>query len=157
MAALLDKINQDLAAAVKSRDNVTVSTLRMLLSNLHNAQIAKGSDLTDDEVLSEIVKDAKRHNESIESFTAGGRGELADREKAELAVLSKYLPEQLSDEELENMVVEAISAVGAKSVADMGRVVGAVLESAGARASGAKVAEIAKLKLTPNAENINSH
>lgn len=147
MSNLIDKINQDLIMALKSHNQVEVSTLRMLLSNLKNAQIEKRSDLTDEEALVEIAKDAKRHKESIESFTAASRSELVDKEKAELDVIERYLPEPLGDEELENMVVKAIDAVGAKSVSDMGRVVKAVMESAGARANGAKVAQFAKSKL----------
>lgn len=147
---LVDQINQDLSAAVISRNVVAVSTLRMLLSNLHNAVIAKGSELTVEEIIAEISKDAKRHKESIASFEDGGRADLAEKENAELAILAKYLPEQLADSEIENMVVEAISAVGAKSAADLGRVVKAVLGSAGARADGSKVAEIARSKLAPN-------
>lgn len=147
---LVDQINQDLSSAVKSRNVVAVSTLRMLLSNLHNAVIAKGSELTAEEAIAEISKDAKRHKESIASFEDGGRADLAEKENAELAILAKYLPEQLADSEIENMVVEAISAVGAKSAADLGRVVKAVLGSVGARADGSKVAEIARSKLVPS-------
>ena len=143
----LDKINQDINTAVKKRDEVAASTLRMLSSNLHNAKIAKGSELTDEEIFAEIAKDAKRHKESIESFEAGGRLDLAGKEKAELAIIGQYLPKQLPDEEIEKMVVAAIGAVGAKSIADLGRVVKAVLGSAGTRAEGSKVAEITRKKL----------
>lgn len=150
MSSLLEQISQDLNEALKARDEIVVSTLRFLISGLKNARIAKGNDLTDDEVQAEIVGDARRHKESIESFRAGGRKDLADREGAELAILEKYLPKQFSDEELENMVIEAISAVDAKGASDLGRVVKSVLGSAGVRADGAKVAQIARAKLTPN-------
>ncbi|MDP2632947.1 MAG: GatB/YqeY domain-containing protein, partial [Candidatus Curtissbacteria bacterium] len=131
----------------KNRDETTVSTLRMVISNLNNARIAKGDSLTDDEVVVEIGRDAKRHKESIEVYMRAGREDLVSKETAELEVLTKYLPQQLSDEELANMVGEAISAVGAVTIADMGRVVKAVMSSAGARADGAKVAELVRLKL----------
>ena len=149
MADLLDRLNHDLSEAVKNRDDVSVSTLRFLLSGIHNQKIAKGSDLTDEEITAEIAKNAKRHKESIEAFSAGGRDDLVEKETAELEVLTKYLPQMLSDREMEKMVDEAISAVGAGTISDMGRVVGAVMSSAGARADGAKVAEIVRSKLAP--------
>lgn len=150
MAVLLARLNQDLAAAVKNRDEVTVSTLRFLLSGIHNLKIEKGADLTDEEVTDEIKKNAKKHKESIEAFRAAGRTDLVEKETAELAILTKYLPEPFSDEELGRMVDEAISALGAKEAKDIGRVVGAVMSSAGARADGARVAQIARLKLAPS-------
>ncbi|OGD86969.1 hypothetical protein A2870_04330 [Candidatus Curtissbacteria bacterium RIFCSPHIGHO2_01_FULL_41_11] len=148
--ALLDQINQDLNTALKSGDQVTVSTVRMVIANLNNARIAKGGELTDDEIIGEISKDAKRHKESIEAYKSAGRDDLVSKEQAELGVLTKYLPEQFSDEELEKMVTEAIGAIGAKTVDDMGRVVGAVMSSAGAKADGAKVASIVRQKLGNN-------
>ena len=145
---LITQLNSDLTIALKSHNDVSVSTIRMVISNLNNARIAKGSDLTDDEVVTEIGKDAKRHKESIEAYKGAGREDLVEKETAELAVLTKYLPKQLSDDELTRMVDEAIGAVGAKSIADMGRVVKAVMSSAGARADGAKVAQIVRDKLS---------
>lgn len=144
---ILEQITQSLVSAQKNRDETVVSTLRMVISSLNNARIAKGGDLTDDEIVSEIAKDAKRHKESIEAYKGAGREDLVEKETAELAVLTKYLPQQLSDEELETMVSEAIGAVGAKTIADMGRVVKAIMTSVGARADGAKVASIVRQKL----------
>lgn len=144
---MLDKINQDLAEAQKEKDALKVSTLRFLIAGLHNAKIAKLDDLTDEEILLEIGKEAKRHKESIAAFSAGGRQDLVQKEMAELAILQKYLPQPLSSEELEKMVDEAISAIGASGPADLGRVMSTVLSSARARADGAKVAEIVKRKL----------
>ena len=148
MAALLDKISQDLNTALKSHEETAVSALRMTLSDVKNAQIAKGAELTDDEVLSEINKDAKKHKESIEAYKSAGRADLVQKEEAELEVLLRYLPQALSDEELANIVDEAISALGVNSIADMGRVVKAVMSSAGTRADGAKVAAIVRDKLS---------
>lgn len=148
MAALLNKLNNDVVEAQKARDVERLSTLRFLLSNIHNAKIAKGSELTDSEIEAEIMKDAKRHRESILAYETGGRQELVVKEKAELAVLETYLPEPLSDEELSNFVQEAIVAVSATTIADMSRVVKAVLSSAGPKADGVKVAELARQKLS---------
>lgn len=149
---IIDQINQDLTTSVKAQDQVVTSTLRMMLSNIKNAQIAKGSELTDEEVQAEITRDAKRHKESIAAFEKAGRIELVEKEKAELAVLSKYLPQEYSQEELTRMVTEAIAAVGAKSAADVGRVVGAVMSSAGPRADGAKVSEIVRTILAADSQ-----
>ncbi len=142
-----DRISTDLNTALKGKNEVAVSTLRLILSNLKNAAIAKGSELTDEEAIGEIAKDAKRHKESIAVFEQAGRAELAEKEKAELEVISGYLPKQLSDEELAKMIDEAIAAVGATNINDVGRVVKAIMSSAGIRADGAKVAEIARKKL----------
>lgn len=150
MVNLADQINQDLNSALKAKEGVAVSTLRMVISSLHNAQIAKGGDLTDDEVLAEISKDAKRHKESIFAYKSAGRADLVQKENAELEILSRYLPSVLSDEELSNMVNEAIAALEASEIGDMGRVIKAVMSSGGVRADGAKVAAIVRSKLAPN-------
>jgi len=147
MSVLLEQINSDLVEAQKQKDELKVSALRFLIAGLHNAKIAKLDELTDEEILLEIGKEAKRHKESIEAFEKGGRDDLVQKEKAELAILQKYLPQPLTDEELEKMVDEAIAAVGASSAADFGRVMSTVLSSARARADGGKVAEIVKRKL----------
>lgn len=144
MAALLEQLNSNLLDAQKSRDAIKVGTLRFLLSQIHNVKIAKGSELSDQEVEMEIVKEVKRHRESIIAYEGGNRADLAEKEKAELAVLEKYLPEPLTDAEITNFVKEAIVAVGAKGIADVGRVIKAVISSAGAKADSAKVAETAK-------------
>lgn len=144
MAALLAKLNNDLVEAQKKKDLTRVSTLRFLLSQIHNAKIAKGSELNDQEVEAEIMKEAKRHRESIIAYEAGNRADLEEKEKAELSVLEAYLPKPLSDEEIANFVREAIVAVGASGPADLGRVIKAVMSSAGPKADGAKVATIAQ-------------
>ncbi len=147
MPILLAQVNQELTEAQKQKDELKVSALRFLIAGLHNAKIAKGDELTDDEVLVEIGKEAKRHKESIEAFEKGNRDDLVQKEKAELEILQKYLPQPLTDEEMETMVEEAIAAVSATSAADFGKVMSTVLSSARTRADGAKVAEIVKRKL----------
>jgi len=144
MAALLSKLENDLIEAQKARDLTRVSTLRFVLSQVHNAKIAKGSELNDQEVEAEIMKEAKRHRESIIAYEAGNRPDLEEKEKAELSVLEGYLPDPLTDEEIENFVKEAIGAVAASGTADIGRVIKAVMSSAGPKADGAKVAAIAQ-------------
>lgn len=148
MAILLSKINEDLRTALKTSDEVSVSTLRFLLSHLHNAKIAKGADLTDEEIISEIAKDAKRHRESIEAFEKASRVDLASREKAELSVLTKYLGPSLTDEQIKALVDQAIVEVGAETLADMGKVIANVLSRARGQTDGATVAAIVREKLS---------
>lgn len=144
---LIDKISQDLIEALKSHEEVRVSTLRFLISGLKNARIAKGSDLTDEEVVSEIAKDAKRHRESIDAYVKAERDLLADKEKAELEILLTYLPSQMSEEEVVKIVASTISEVGASGIADMGKVMGAVMAKVKGQADGMVVSKIVKEKL----------
>lgn len=145
--SILDQINQDLITAQKSKDEIAVSTLRMAISNFHNARIAKGADLTEEDVIAELIKDGKRHKESIAAFVGANRQELADKEKAELEVLSKYLPEQISEEEIKKAVDDAISEVKPTGPGDMGKVMSAVMSKVGMRADGSVVSSIVKEKL----------
>ena len=147
MEILIERIGEDLKQALKEGDEIKVSTLRFLISKINNSKIAKGKDLTDEEIIGEIAKEVKRHQESIEAYKKGNRADLVDKEGKELAILKGYLPEPLTDEELETMVDEAISLLDAKSPNDSGRVIKAVLSSASIRADGAKVAQIVKKKL----------
>ncbi|MBI4037816.1 GatB/YqeY domain-containing protein [Candidatus Curtissbacteria bacterium] len=146
--ALIDEIKTSLNEAVKSRDEVTISTLRFLISKLDNARIEKGSELNDSEVITEIAKDAKRHRESIEAYDAAGRTELSGKEKAELEVLSKYLPAQLSEGEIVKIVEEAIADITASQLSDMGRVMQLVMAKTGGRADGSLVSKIVREKLS---------
>lgn len=144
-----DKIREDLKQAQLKRDEVTVSTLRLLLSELTNAKIAKGTDLlSDEDIITVIQKEAKKRKESIESFRNGGREDLAQKEEAELKILQTLLPEQLSDEELTKVIEEVITNTGATTFADMGKVIGAVMGRVGQRAEGARVSTFVRLKLT---------
>lgn len=145
--ALIDEIKANLNEAVKARDEVKTSTLRFLISKLDNARIEKGSELTDDEVVLEIAKDAKRHKESIEAYDAAGRTELSKKEKAELEVLSAYLPKQLSEEEIGKLVDAAVSKTNASGLLDMGRVMQAVMAEVHGRADGNLVLRIVREKL----------
>lgn len=144
LPALLEKLTQDLVEGQKARDSIRVATLRFLISGINNAKIAKGRDLNDQEVEQEIAKEGKRHIESILAYETAGRDDLVSKEKKELEIIQSYLPEPLTEGELENYVKEAIAALGATSIADLGSVIKSVMSSAGPKAEGAKVAEIAK-------------
>ena len=121
----------------------------MVNSAMQNKKIEKGKDgvLTEEEVLQVLTKEAKKRKESVLAFENGGRPELAENEKKELALIEKYLPAQMSDEELSRLIDKHISALNASAMADMGKVIGAVKAEAGAAADGATVARLVKEKL----------
>ena len=148
MAKLFDQISQDLNTALKQRDAARVSTLRYLISHLNNARIAKGGDLNDDNVTLEIVKDAKRHKESIEAFEKANRQDLVSQESSQLKILEEYLPAQLKDEEIANIIDEVIAGLGQVDSGDMAKIMGQVMAKVKDQADGAKVAEIVRNRLT---------
>lgn len=142
------KLKEDLKTAQLNRDEVRVSTLRLLLSEINNSRISKGSDLTDEEVTSVVQKEAKKRRESVESFNKGGRAELAQKEQSELKILEEYMPSGLSNEELTKIVEEVITELGANSMADMGKVMSLVMSKVAGRADGSTVSQIVKEKLS---------
>lgn len=104
-----EKIRSDLKSAQLSKDELTVSTLRLLLSEIHNAKIAKGSDLSDEDVIKVIQREVKKRKEGAEGFRSGDREDQAEKEDMEAGMLRKYLPEQMSNEELTKIIDEAIN------------------------------------------------
>jgi hypothetical protein len=140
MGSLTEQIEKDVIEAMKAKDRVKVSTLRMLKSALGNYLISTKKDKADDaEILGLITKQAKQRRESIESFEKAGRKDLADKEKAELAILEGYLPKQLSDEELAAEVKKAIEISGAKGPADMGKLMKTLMPAIQGKADGKRV------------------
>lgn len=145
---MLAKIQEDLKQAQLARDEVKVSTLRLLLSEIYNGEIAKGGQLTDQDLISIIQKEVKKRKEAALGFRSGDREEQAQSEEAELKVLEGYLPVQLPTEELTKIVESSINEVGAKSIADMGRVIGAVMGKVKGQADGSMVSALVKEKLS---------
>lgn len=143
-----DQLQQDLKNAMLARDEQAVSTLRMLLSELKYAQVSKGGDLEDTEVISVVQKEIKKRQEAATGFRSGGREELAQKEESEAKILEKYLPQQISDEELTKVVEEAINKVGASSLADMGKVMTEVMGQVRQSAQGSRVSSVVKSKLS---------
>jgi hypothetical protein len=137
--SLLERIDSDLKTAMKSSDKVAVSTLRIVKSTIKNKEIEKGETLTDEEIISTFSTLTKQRRESIEQFEKGGREDLVSAEKAELAVLQKYLPEQLSVEELEKLIREAIQITAASGTKDIGRVMKEVMPKVKGRADGKEI------------------
>lgn len=145
---LLDQLESDLAEAMKLRDEVRTTTLRLLKSAMKNYQIELGHDLTMQESLSVLQKEAKKHQDSITQYQNANRQDLAQEEQAELEIIKHYLPEQMSRDELEKVVDSAIAESGANGPADMGKVIGLVRQKTEGKADGAMIADIAKAKLT---------
>jgi uncharacterized protein len=134
-------------AAMKARDSARVSALRMLMSAVKNTEVERGHELTDEEVIEVAAREARRRRESIEAFRSGGRDDLVQKESAELSILESYLPAQLSAEELERIVDEAIAETGAASPKEMGAVMKVVMPKIKGRADGSVVSAAVKSRL----------
>ena len=141
--SLKDQITADMKSAMKAGQKDRLKVVRLMLAAIKQIEIDKRIELDDAAVLSVLEKMVKQRRDSIEQFQNGNRNDLADIELAEIAVLDTYLPEQLSDAELDALIDEAISATGAESIRDMGKVMGQIKSKAAGRADmgavGAKV------------------
>lgn len=144
---LLEKLQEDLKQAQLGRDETKVSTLRMLLSEISYARIDTGKEPSDQEIVAIIQKEVKKRKEAAAGFRQGSREEDALKEEAEAQILTAYLPAQLSDEELTKLVEAAINDTGAKSVSDMGKVIGMVMGKVAGQTDGGRVAVLVKEKL----------
>ncbi|WP_374928457.1 GatB/YqeY domain-containing protein [Kytococcus sedentarius] len=149
MSDLKQQISTDLTTAMKARDKVTSSTLRMVMTAIQNAQVAGDSakELTDDEVLAVITKEGKKRRDAIAEYEKAGRAELAATEQAELDVIEGYLPQQLSDAELETLVAEAVAEAGVTEKSQMGQAMKAAQAKVAGRAEGGRVAAAVKKHL----------
>lgn len=146
---LMEQIEKDVITAMKSRDAVKVSTLRLLKSAVGNYLIQVKKDKpADADILGVIAKQAKQRRESLESFEKAGRNDLADKEKAELAILEAYLPKQMSEDELVREVRKAIAASDAKGPADMGKLMKVLMPAVQGKADGQRVQAAVKSILT---------
>jgi len=148
---MLEKIQADVKEALKSKDELEVSTLRMLLAAIKNFEISRGQagyQATEPEIVSQVQKEIKSRKEAIEQFKVGGRQDLVDKETKEIKVLEKYLPEQINEQELRKTVTESISEASASSISDLGRVIGLVMSKVKGRAEGSVVSQIVKEELS---------
>lgn len=145
---LKERIESDYKTAFKTGQREVVGVLRYLKAQVKNAEIARRKDFDDNEVLEIVIQDAKRHQDSIEQFTKGGRPELAQAEQAQLAVLKHYLPDQLTEAELRDIAQELITITGAKDAKDFGKVMGAMMEKVRGQANGKLVQKIITEELT---------
>ena len=144
MSALKDRLRADLTTAIKARDEVRSSTLRMVLSAITTAEVAgkQARELSDDDIIGVLSAEAKKRREAATAFEAGGRDEMAAKEKAEALVLADYLPEQLSTEDVVAIVTAAVAQAGAagEGMKAMGKVMGIVTPQVKGRADGGAVA-----------------
>lgn len=142
MSALKATLRDDLTTAIRGRDEVRVATLRMVLAAITNEEVAGdvARELSDDDVQGVLRREAKKRREAATAFADGGRPERAERERAELAVVEGYLPAQLDDAGLAELVTAAIRDTGAQGLQAMGQVMKAVQASAAGRAEGGRVA-----------------
>ena len=146
--AFIDKISQDIAAAMRSKEQLRLDTLRMAKAALMNREVEKKRALDDTESQQVLTGMIKQRRDSIEQYNAGGRPELAEKEQAEIGILEAYLPPPMDAAELEGIVAEAIAEAGATSPKDMGRVMkGVMAKLAGRAADGKIVSELVKRKL----------
>jgi uncharacterized protein YqeY len=139
---LTERIRTELTESMKARDAVRTSTLRMIQAAFKNEQIEKGHELSDEEAEAVIRRAVKQRQDSIEQYGKGGRQDLVDKEKVELALLQNYLPQQMSDIETEKMVQDVIAMVGATSKADVGRCMKEIMAKHKGNVDGKKVQQI---------------
>lgn len=147
--SLATRIEDDLKTAMKARDSETVGTLRMILASIKNlrAEAGHGADVSDEEMLDLLGREAKRRSEAASAYEEAGRPELADKERRELEIIKRYLPDQLDEEELRRLVDAAIEETGATDASDLGKVMSAVMPNVKGRADGKQVNAIARERL----------
>jgi len=150
VAELKERLRADLNAAMRARDQVRMRTLRMALSSITNEEVAGASarQLSDDEVMKVLTREARKRREAAEAFGAAGRDDQAAAERAEGEVLAGYLPAQLSDDELSALVAAAIAETGAAGVRGMGQVMKTLTPQIAGRADGARVAAEVRRRLS---------
>jgi len=150
VAELKQRLRSDLNAAMRARDQVRMRTLRLALTSITNEEVAGASarDLTDDEIVRVLTREAKKRREAAEAFSAAGRSDQAAAERAEGDVLAGYLPAQLGDDELAALVDAAIAETGASGMAGMGQVMKTVTPRVAGRADGARVAAEVRRRLS---------
>jgi len=156
---LKQRISSDILSAAKNKEEIALSVLRMLSAAILSkekekryklskstaeSELDEKSALTDEEILDTVASEAKKRKESIIAFEKGNRPELAEKEKKELEILMKYLPEQINIEELRVMVKDAIDKVGAKEIRDMGKVMAELMPKVKGKADGGEISKIAK-------------
>ena len=140
----IEKIKQDMYAAMKSKDKVKATILRSLLSNLKKIEIEKKEPITEPEYLSIVKKMVKQLKESIDVYSQAGRIELAENEKSELSIIEAYLPKQFSEEEILELIKNIILEISAKNISDIGKVMAIVMKKGGGKVDGGIANRIAK-------------
>ena len=141
---LSGRIESAMRDSMRAGDGLRTQTLRMVMAAAHNVKIARGRDLTDEDIVDVLTKQVKQRRESIAMFRDGGREERAAAEEAEAAILAEFLPQQLTEAEVESLVRQAIAESGASTQGEMGRVMGLVAPRTKGRADGRMVSEVVR-------------
>jgi uncharacterized protein YqeY len=142
--SLDEKLSEDLKASMKAGDTARMAVLRLLKTRVKEAAVEKRAGLSDDEILKVVMSEAKKRREAIELFEKGGRGDLAEREKQEIAILEAYLPPKLSTEELMKLARQAIAEVEARDARDFGSVMKVLMPKVTGRSDGSEVSKVVK-------------
>ena len=144
--SIKESLRSDLTEAIRSRDEITSGTIRMVLTAITNEEVAgkEARVLSDDEVITVLAREAKKRREAAEAFESAGRSDRAALEKAEGEVIGRYLPAQLSVDEIKKMIADAIASTGAAGPGDMGKVMGAVKALIAGKADGSIVSNLVK-------------
>jgi uncharacterized protein len=146
--SLLETLNSDLIVALKKGDKIRVEVIRGLKSDIKYKEIEKKEPLTEEDTLGVLAAAAKRRRDSIEQFRQGGRDDLVMKEGGELEIITSYLPQQLSDEQLQEIVGATLLEIGAKTPADLGKAMKEIMPKVKGRADGNRVRQIIALKLS---------
>lgn len=141
---IAERLDADLKEALRARDAIRTSTIRLARAALQNAEIDRRRPLTDEEVMAVLRHEVKRRREAIEGFERGGRDDLVQKEKLEMAILLGYLPAPLGEQEIRQLVADVVSELGAASERDFGRVMGQVMRRIAGRAEGKTVERIVR-------------
>jgi len=147
---LLTKLNDDMKAAMKNKDKESLQVIRMLKASLQNEKINLGRDLTEEEELTVISREMKQRRDSLAEFEEVGRDDLAEKTRKEIAVVENYLPAQLTEDDIREIVNEAIEQTGASSSQEFGKVMGVVMPKVKGKADGKQVNAIVKEQLNQN-------
>ena len=142
------QLEADLATAAKARDQVRLTVLRLLKTALKKYQIEVGEELSPQQIMTILQREAKKHQDSIEQYQKAGRDDLVKEETAELEIIDEYLPEKMSEGDLEKIVDDAIAEVGASTMADMGKVMQIATQKAAGQADGAQLSNLVKARLS---------
>ena len=145
--SLIQRIEDELKTAMRARDQERTDTLRMTLSSLRSAEKELQRPLKEDEELQVLQRERKRRTEAAEAFRAGDRAKQADKEERELAVIEEFMPEPMSEEDIERIIDDAIAETGATSLRDLGRVMADVMPQVAGRADGSSVSQLVREKL----------
>ena len=144
---IAETLQAKIGEALKAKDEIRLSTLRLLSSAFNYEFIAKQHKLSEEEEIAVIQREIKKRRDAIEAYEKGGANDRAEKEKKEMEILQEFLPEQLSDEELSKIVDEAVAETGAKSLPDMGKVMGQVMTKVSGKADGGRVSALVKARL----------